>query len=240
MKTVLVTGAGRRIGAAIADELEKRNWRVLRHSSRRSGPGFINVDFTQENAAGLLLAKAIAQAPDLCAIVNNAALFDPSRTPSPETIAAMRKVNLEVPEKLTSMLGMRLMTNHENCGGATLLPETLALPIKGAIVDILDTRILQLPLDTDSSTLPPYDRTKFELLKSMRKAAGLFAESLRINAVAPGPVLPPENGVSEAAGEMLLNQRPTPEAVAAAVAFLLETECITGATIPVDSGQHLL
>jgi NAD(P)-dependent dehydrogenase (short-subunit alcohol dehydrogenase family) len=46
--------------------------------------------------------------------------------------------------------------------------------------------------------------------------------------------------VHEKAGETLLERRPSPEDVAAAVAFLLETDSVTGAVVPVDSGQHLL
>lgn len=238
MKTVLVTGAGCRIGAAIAAELEARGWNVLRHSHRRDGDGFINVDFTRENAAGVLMAKAIAADAGICAIVNNAALFDPSATPAPEMVEAMRQVNFEVPEKLTSMLGMRLMTNHESCGRAA--GNGCGLPSHGAVVDILDTRVLHLLDAEDLAGIAPYARFKLELWRSMRRAAGLFAESLRINAVAPGPVLPPSGGVSEAAGEMLLDCRPTPEDVARTVAFLLETGGITGTVVPVDAGQHLL
>ncbi len=238
MSTVLVTGAGCRIGAAIAAELSKRGWNVLRHSHRQTGEGFINVDFTTGNAAGVLLSKAISIAPDICAIVNNAALFDPASSPSPESVAAMRRVNLEVPEKLTSMLGMRLMTNHESCGSPA--NGACRLPTHGAVVNILDTRILNHLEANDSDALTPYSRTKLELWRSMRKAAGLFAEALRINAVAPGPVLPPVGGVHEAAGEILLESKPTPENVAHAVAFLLEAQGVTGAVLPVDSGQHLL
>ena len=69
------------------------------------------------------------------------------------------------------------------------------------------------------------------------KAAAMFADTLRVNAVAPGPVLAPE-GVREKAGDTPLG-RPTVEAVAEAVAFLLDAESTTGCTIPVDGGQHL-
>ena len=72
-----------------------------------------------------------------------------------------------------------------------------------------------------------------------RKSACLFAGSLRVNAVAPGPVLPPV-GVHEPAGEILLDRRPAPEDVAAAVVYLLEAEAVTGIVLPVDAGQHLL
>lgn len=67
----------------------------------------------------------------------------------------------------------------------------------------------------------------------------MFAQSLRVNAVAPGPVLPPD-GVHEPSGQMLLDSRPTPQDVADAVSYLLSAKSVTGAVIPVDSGQHLI
>ena len=61
---------------------------------------------------------------------------------------------------------------------------------------------------------------------------------MRVNGVAPGPVLAPE-GAREAAGELPLGRRPTPEDVARAVAFLAENESVTGQILFVDGGQHL-
>ena len=69
-------------------------------------------------------------------------------------------------------------------------------------------------------------------------SAALFADTLRVNAVAPGPVFAPE-GVHEKAAETLIG-RPTAEAVADAVAYLLNAESVTGCTIPVDGGQYLV
>jgi len=66
----------------------------------------------------------------------------------------------------------------------------------------------------------------------------MFADTLRVNAVAPGPVLAPE-GVREAAGETPLG-RPAPGDVAEAVAFLLDAAATSGCVVPVDGGQSLL
>ena len=60
---------------------------------------------------------------------------------------------------------------------------------------------------------------------------------MRVNAVAPGPVLAPE-GVREAAGELPLGRRPTADDVAEAVAFLMGAEAVSGVTIWVDGGRR--
>ena len=121
----------------------------------------------------------------------------------------LRAVNLEAPKKLTMLMAGR---------------ETG----RGAVVNILDCRARE----------GVYGETKQVLAEYTRKAAVMFAETLRVNAVAPGPVLPPKD-LHEPAGETLVG-RPRPEDVAAAVSFLLEAKSTTGAIIPVDGGQGLL
>ena len=207
--TVLVTGGTRRIGKAIAGALRATGWRVLVSSHRvDAGADFI-ADLTDPSGAVRLYAAALAAAPDLCAIVNNAALFDGES-------AALEAVNLTAPRKLTTLLAGREGT-------------------RCTVVNILDSRTLGPSEPTDSV----YVRTKRELWADTRKFAALFAQTLRVNAVAPGPVLPPE-GRHEPSGDMLLDRRPTPEDVAEAVVYLLGAEAVTGAVIPVDAGQHLL
>ena len=208
--TVLVTGGTRRIGKAITDTLRNAGWNVLTSSHREdSGADFIQ-DLSEPSGAVKLYSAALAAAPDdFCAIVNNAALFR-------DDPAVLETVNLTAPRKLTMLLAGRE-------------------GVKCSVVNILDAKLLGSSLPGDSA----YAKTKRELLADTRKYAALFAETLRVNAVAPGPVLPPE-GVHEPAGETLLTRRPAPEDVASAVLYLLGAETVTGTVIPVDSGQHLL
>lgn len=207
--TVLVTGGTLRIGKAIAEVLRAAGWNVLASSHRRDSGADLVQDLSDPSGPVKLYAAALAAAPDFCAIVNNAALF--SGDP-----AVLEAVNLTAPRKLTMLLAGRE-------------------GVKCSVVNILDSKTLGPETPSDSA----YVNTKRALHADTRKYAALFAQTLRVNAVAPGPVLPPE-GVHEPAGDMLLERRPLPEDIAAAVLYLLEAESVTGTVIPVDAGQHLL
>ena len=211
MRTVLVTGGTLRLGKAIADALRRDGWRVITSSHRADAGADIVADLSEPMGAARLYAATLRLLGGTPpdAVVNNAALFTGDE-------ATLTAVNLEAPRKLTM-----LMAGREN--GV------------GAVVNVLDCNALGAATAADT----PYLRTKRELHAETLKAAAQFAQTLRVNAVAPGPVLAPV-GVREKAGEMLLDRRPTPEDVAAAVAYLLLAAAVTGVTIPVDAGQHLL
>jgi len=226
-RTVLVTGGTTRLGLAVAERLRASGWRVLTSSHRADAGADLVADLSAPSGAAGLYAAAMrllgGVPPD--ALVNNAALFTGDD-------AAVEAVNLEAPRKLTMMMAGR---------------ETG----RGAVVNVLDASVLaslsgdvrqptvddRVPLG-DSNASPRYAATKRGLLEYTLKSAAMFAQTLRVNAVAPGPVLAP-TGVRERAHETLLG-RPRPEDVARAVEFLLDAESTTGAVIPVDGGQHLL
>ena len=212
MKTALVTGGTVRIGKAISSRLRSLGWRVLTTSHRADAGADIVADFSDPLGAAKCYSAALSilggVPPD--ALVNNAALF----TGDAETLNA---VNCDAPMKLTM-----LMAGRETDG-------------RGAVVNVLDCRVFP---DGGAAKGGAYEKTKRDLLEYTKKAALMFSETLRVNAVAPGPVLAPE-GVHEQAGEMPLG-RPSPEDVADAVAFLLSAKATTGCVIPVDGGQSLI
>ncbi|MGN0851767.1 MAG: SDR family oxidoreductase [Kiritimatiellia bacterium] len=216
--SVLVTGGARRIGRAICATLRARGWNVLVHARQAGAP--LGVDFAEPGAARRLFDAACRLAPDLAAIVNNAAVFSAAGALPPEAERRLRRVNLGVPAALTALLAGRLRAQ-----GRT-----------GAVVDLLDARIFRRGLPAT-----PYSRSKRDLWKRLKAAAKAEAPVLRVNGVAPGPVLPPSApGEGEKGGPILLAGRPTPEDVAGAVAFLLEAPACTGQVICVDAGQALL
>ncbi len=213
MKTALVTGGTARLGCAIADRLRADGWRVLTSSHRADAGADIVADLSEPMGAAKLYSEALrllgGVPPD--ALVNNAGLFTGDD-------AAVEAVNLESPRKLTMLMAGR---------------ETG----RGAVVNVLDAAVLSQS-SWSSQASPRYAATKRALHEFTAKAAVMFADTLRVNAVAPGPVSAPD-GVHEKAAETLLG-RPSADAVADAVAFLLSAESTTGCTIPVDGGQHLL
>ena len=216
--SVLVTGGAKRIGKAICEALRARGWNVLVHSRDASNP--LCADFDDPEAPARLFLKACELAPDLCAVVNNASAFSTAKDLSPDEAARLMRVNAEAPEKLAKFLGVRMMEHA---------------PYSGGVVHLLDNRILSEP---DSPT--PYEASKIALRKTMTPMAARFGFCLRVNAVAPGPVLVPSDAANaEKGGQVLLDHRPSPEDVAEAVAYLLEARSVTGQVLAVDSGQSL-
>ena len=220
MKSVLITGGTVRLGKAIAERLRAEGWRVITSSHRADAGADIVADLAEPMGAAKLYAATLqmlgGMPPD--ALVNNAALFTGDAT-------AITAVNFEAPKKLTMLMAGR---------------ETGV----GAVVNILDSVVLG-SMGTVGSAVTlndpkrPYLTSKRSLLDFTRSAAATFAATLRVNGVAPGPVMAPTD-VHEKAGEMLLDRRPAADDVAAAVSYLLSAEATTGTIIPVDAGQHLL
>ncbi len=222
-KVALVTGGARRIGAAICLELAERGASVVVHY-RHSEAGAIALNRTLKH--GVFSVRGDLANPQQCEwvfreaaewmgrvdiLVNNAALF--ARDGELDE-SALRAVNVAAPLQLG-----RLMAE---LGGT------------GSIIQLLDSRIAR----TATGEFSTYAATKRELTEAVGRLARDYAPRIRVNGVAPGPVLVPE-GVREAAGEIPLGRRPTPEDVARAVAFLVESESVTGQILFVDGGQHL-
>lgn len=211
IKTVLVTGGTRRIGLAIANRLRSTGWRVVTASHRADAGADIVADLSKPSGAAALYAEAlrILEGTPPDAIVNNAAILAGEA-------GEVETLDLESPKKLTM-----LMAGREQG--------------RGTVVNILDAEFLSSPSRQSPS---PYESAKRGLMEYTVKSAAMFSDTLRVNAVAPGPVIAPE-ALRMKAGETPIG-RPTAEAVADAVAYLLDAESVTGCIIPVDGGQHLI
>jgi len=205
MKTVVVTGGAVRLGKAISDRLRADGWRVLTTSHRAEAGADIVADLSDPMGPARLYAAALALSGG---IPPDALVNNAALFTGSE--AELEAVNLVAPQKLTM-----LMAGRE--GGC------------GAVVNVLDCRVLN-----GASSETAYAKSKRSLLDFTFRAAAMFADTLRVNAVAPGPVLVPTNVREKAAVTPL--GRPTPETVSEAVAWLLSAAFTTGCVIPVDGG----
>ena len=208
MRSVLVTGGTTRLGLAIAERLRADGWRVIASSHRADSGADIVADLSEPLGAAKLYAACLR----LLGGNPPDALVNNAALFAGDD-AALEAVNLVAPQKLTMLMAGR---------------ETG----RGAVVNILDCRVL-----CGAEGEGAYFRTKRALLDYTMKSAAMFAETLCVNAVAPGPVLAPTE-VHEKAGETPFG-RPAPEDVASAVSFLLGARATGGCVVPVDGGQSL-
>ena len=236
--TALVTGAGRRLGRAIALDFASRGWRVGVHHGASSAEASelvaeiaakggkaaaLPADLARLDAlAPLIEACARALGPPTC-LVNNAARYawDTLSTLEGETWQAQLDVNLRAPIFLAQAF-------------AKALPERA----EGNVINVVDQKVLRPDPDYFSYTI-----AKSALWTATQTMAQALAPRIRVNAIAPGPVLKSLNqSETEFEREVratLLKRRVTVEDVTAAIRFLLETPSITGQIIALDAGQHL-
>jgi NAD(P)-dependent dehydrogenase (short-subunit alcohol dehydrogenase family) len=236
-RAALITGAGRRIGRAIALALSRAGYAVVLHANRsRAESEKLAAEIT---AAGGRAAVVLADLADaeavrglvpaagafgaLTLLVNNASVFEPDDIEDlqHEHFDRAIAVNLAAPVFLTQAFAAQA-----------------PLGANASIVNIVDQRVLKPTPHFLSYTL-----SKSALHSATTTLAQGLAPRLRVNAVAPGPTLPSprqsEAQFSAQAASLPLKHGPAPEDIAAAVLYLAQAGSVTGVTIAVDGGQHL-
>ncbi len=236
----MVTGAARRVGAVIARTLHANGYDLVLHHRRsaevastlqaeleRTRPGstlVLQADLAQFDRIPELVAKAIGRFGRLDALVNNASAFYPTPigTATPAMWDDLFAANARAPFFLSQATAPHLKQRM------------------GAIVNLVDI-YAERPLK--EHTL--YVMAKAALAMMTLSLARELAPDIRVNGVAPGAVLWPEQGKSAAEMESLLKETPLqragrPEDVAEAVRWLLlDARYTTGQIIRVDGGRSL-
>ena len=236
--TVLVTGAARRLGRVIALDFARRGWRVgvHYHASSEKACGLV-AEIEDQGGRAAAFQADLAQAASLSALVstcagrlgtptcliNNAACFhwDSIATLDGASWQCHLDVNLRAPIFLAQAF-------------AKTLPEDAS----GNVINVIDQKVLRPNPEFFSYTI-----AKSGLWTATQMLAQALAPRIRVNAIAPGPVLPSQDqdeiSFEREVHATLLKRPVSTEDVAAAIRFLLETTSITGQMIALDSGQHL-
>jgi NAD(P)-dependent dehydrogenase (short-subunit alcohol dehydrogenase family) len=234
----LVTGAGQRIGRAIALELGAQGWTVAIHHRRseaavedtaamiRAQGGSAELfaaDLADEAQVTALASHVAADLGPITCLVNNASLFehDGATTVTQQSWDRHFAINLRAPFVLIQAL-------------AAGLPDGA----KGNVINLLDQRVWNLTSEFVSYTL-----TKTGLWTLTQTMAMALAPHIRVNGIGPGPVLASKNQTPEQFAAQVAStplKQPTPVGkIAEAVTFILGSPTMTGQMIALDSGQHL-
>lgn len=236
-KWALVTGAGHRLGLAIARALGHEGCKLVIHyhaadepaaeaiaSLQRSGTQALSIgaDLRREDGRRALF-EAIDRAeagPDV--LVNSAAIMESGELLSVSEADWDRTIDLNL--KAAFFCLQESARRMRARGG-------------GSIVNIADIAGLR-----PWARFPIHSISKAGILMLTQVAALALAPDIRVNAIAPGPVLKPENLTSarwaEFADRLPLRRPGTPEDIAAAVLFLMKNDYITGETLVVDGGNQ--
>lgn len=234
-RTALITGGARRIGRAIALALAREGVHVAVHYQRSHQEalrlegelhGFgvrvalVRGDLSDTEAPGQVFRAAVNSLGPIDLLVNNASVFPEER------LAEMRWDTLEQSIRVHAWAPFVLGRFLHESGRS------------GCVLNLLDARMHRHdPLHA------PYQLGKRMLGDLTELMARAFAPRVRVNAVAPGAVLPPagkEHAYLERLGaSMPLCRVPAVEEIAEAAVFLLSAPSITGQTLYVDAGRHL-
>ena len=235
-KVALVTGGAVRLGRALVERLAAEGCSVVIHCFRSSGPARELAAELRARGASVLVVQGSLNTQSGCErVIHSARKAFGSLDILVNSAAVFNK------QKLGVISGRSLLAEFwPNLFAPVLLTQSFAkVAATGHVINILDRRVA----GHDPSCIP-YLLSKKALAAFTEVAALALAPRIRVNAVAPGPVLPPPGRSSaylrEHAGKVPLGERPTPEAVAEAMVFLLQSRSTTGQIVFVDGGQHLL
>ncbi len=234
----LVTGGGRRLGALMVRHLAARGWPVaigchrgceaawalVREIQGQGGKAAVlEADLTHSLQTEALLKEAERALGPVTLLINNAAWFQPSplENPSWDVMGRMLTVNLQAPVWLAMKAAHRMRVQ----GG-------------GQVINMADIWGLR-PLQGHAL----YSASKAGLVMATQALARELAPEVRINAIAPGALLAPEDPVDRKAFQRLQSRTPlaryaTSEQLLPALDYLLQADFVTGEVLQLDGGRR--
>lgn len=236
LRTALVTGAGRRLGRAIAVALGSRGMRVAVHyhgaeqGARETanqvrdagGEAFtLRADLREVGAPGRLVSEAVERLGTLDVLVNSAAVM--IRTPLEDVTETVWDqifaLNLRAPFFCAQAAAARMEEG-------------------GVIINIADLAAFE-----SWTGYIPHGASKAGVVHITRSLAKRLAPRVRVNAVAPGAVLLPDDWTAADADRLVrttpLERLGSPDDVTQAVLYLIDARYVTGETVIVDGGRHV-
>lgn len=237
MPVALVTGAGVRIGKAIAESLAADGWSVALHChSSRTDTDAVAAGIAERGGKAVVVQSDLAEIDTLSHVVeeaatlgpiellvNNAAIFEPDQLDSLEPGLWQRQMNINLAAPLFL---------------AKAFAAALPAGVSGNIVNIIDQRVWK-PVPAYLS----YQISKSALWAATVSLAQALAPRVRVNAIGPGPVLPnarqTQADFDGQVATLPLERSPALAEFGRAIKFLVETPSITGQMIALDGGQHI-
>jgi NAD(P)-dependent dehydrogenase (short-subunit alcohol dehydrogenase family) len=238
-KVALVTGAGRRIGRAIALGLARAGWDVAVHYRASEAEAqqvaaeiaalgrravALQCELADEEAVRALLPRAVAALGAVRCVVNNASLFDYDSAAdfSAARLDAHMRANVAAPVLLAQALHAATPAGSQ-----------------AVVINLLDQKLYNLNPDFLSYTL-----SKAALHTATTMLAQQLAPTVRVVGIAPGITMvsgdQTEAGFADAHQQTPLGRSSTPEDIADSVVYAASARALTGTTLLVDGGQHLV
>lgn len=236
-KSALITGASKRIGKAIAIHLAESGWNIAVHynSSEEHARQLVNnlslkfpkqdfgvfkANLSDINEVTKLVPNVFLAFGNIDLLINNASVFDKSyvKATSPELFDNQINVNLKAP--------FFLIRDFANLCG------------KGNIINFVDTRVT-----SNKSNFSAYSLSKKGLWDLTKMAALEFGPDIRVNAIAPGVTLPPEdedeNYLEKLAQNIPMKKPGGLAPIIQSVDYILDNYHLTGQLLFADGGENL-
>ena len=237
-KVALVTGAGVRIGQAVAVKLGQLGMRLVIHyhhseegakqtiqrlPGKKSRHLVLQANLKDVSSIKELVHKAEKQAGPVSVLVNNAAEF----FPTPLFSVAEKEwdhflaLNLKAPFFLSQALGEKMKSSGE-----------------GKIINMVD-----VSAERPWKSFLPYCASKAALISLTKGLARALSPEVQVNGIAPGTVLPPPEHIgmdlTASVENSLLKRIGNVEDIVQAVEYLLQSDFVTGTILPVDGGRSI-